>query len=221
VHFAKEGYSSRRGSELIASLAASVRPDLVIFTGDIIDGRPFGAAAAASSSAGKDSWREPFLALLQPLLEADPPIPWTFCPGNHDDDGSPWSRQDLLKVFRLPGCLTPDATEFNFTFTCGFLRQATAGDSIRLWVFDSGGNNKVTFLLSTSMMLLNLALVKRSQFSPGDSIRDLRLECGIRVCGAVPGLRAGNPQHRQLGLLSHPTPRIQPLHTNYRKLRPL
>ena len=136
---------------------------------------------------------------------------------NFINSGKRVKRHDFSRIVSNCKCALFQKT----TFTCGFLRQATAGDSIRLWVFDSGGNNKVTFLLSTSMMLLNLALVKRSQFSPGDSIRDLRLECGIRVCGAVPGLRAGNPQHRQLGLLSHPTPRIQPLHTNYRKLRPL
>jgi hypothetical protein len=70
-------------------------------TGDIVDGRPFGALAQSSiisSSTARDSWRAPFQALIQPLLDAEPPIPWTFCPGNHDDDCSPWSRQ-VLSLF--------------------------------------------------------------------------------------------------------------------------
>ena len=50
IDFQREGYSAGRSSELISVLCQEVRPDLVIFTGDIIDGRPFAAA-------GRDSWR--------------------------------------------------------------------------------------------------------------------------------------------------------------------
>ena len=50
IDFQKEGYSAGRSSELISVLCQEVRPDLVIFTGDIIDGRPFAAA-------GRDGWR--------------------------------------------------------------------------------------------------------------------------------------------------------------------
>ena len=92
----------------------------------------------------KDGWRAPFLALLEPLLQANPPIPWTFCPGNHDDDESPWCRLDLLKVFSLPGCITPDATSFNHTFTVGFAEYPDPACSVRLWIFDSGGNDPDT-----------------------------------------------------------------------------
>jgi hypothetical protein len=67
-------------------------------TGEIVDGRPFGAIAQYSnipSSTARASWRAPFLALIQPLLDAEPPIPWTFCPGNHDDD------RQVISLFAL------------------------------------------------------------------------------------------------------------------------
>ena len=67
-------------------------------TGDIVDGRPLSDLAQSSnipSSTARDSWRAPFLALIQPLLDAEPPIPWTFCPGNHDDD------RQVLSLFAL------------------------------------------------------------------------------------------------------------------------
>lgn len=138
IDFKEEGYSAERAPALIATLAETVCPDLVIFTGDIIDGRPFGA-----SSSDKRSWRSAFEALIAPLLSANPPIPWTFCPGNHDDDASPWVRSDLLEIFRLPGSLTPEAQSFDQTVTVGFMPTADPS-SVRLWIFDSGGNDEET-----------------------------------------------------------------------------
>ena len=74
---------------------------------------------------------------VQPLVEAG--IPWCFCPGNHDDDRGPWVREDLLRVFSLPGCATPSAKRFDHTLTVGFGSEADES-SIRLWLFDSGPN---------------------------------------------------------------------------------
>ena len=75
---------------------------------------------------------------------AEPPIPWTFCPGNHDDDSSPWCRHDLLAIYSLPGCVTPEAQTFNHCFTCGFAPHADPHCSVRIWIFDSGGNDEAT-----------------------------------------------------------------------------
>jgi hypothetical protein len=69
----------------------TVQPDLVIFTGDIVDGRPF----------ADNSWRATFVPIIQPLLDAKPPVPWTYCPGNHDDDHAPWGRSDLLVCYSI------------------------------------------------------------------------------------------------------------------------
>ena len=151
----------------MAALVARDAPDLVVFTGDIVDGRPFGERAYADDEEARRAWVACFEQVTAPLLACDPPVPWTFCPGNHDDDHAPWCRDDLLAIFKLPGCATPTATSFNFTFTIG--TRATAGEEVaaasrppgsdsgaaaatfcrvadgetlvRLWVFDSGGNN--------------------------------------------------------------------------------
>ena len=111
----------------------------------------------------RDAFKAAFISLIEPLNG----IPWTFCPGNHDDEGAPWDRESLLQVilitvilcvytlcfaflevFSLPGCLTPDATCFNHTYTIGFTPTADAR-SVRLWVFDSGGTIIASLLLIT------------------------------------------------------------------------
>ena len=52
----------------------------------------------------KELLLEIFLDVIQPLLKFG--IPWTFTPGNHDDDEAPWARKDLLSIFTLPGCVS-------------------------------------------------------------------------------------------------------------------
>ena len=79
---------------------------MVILTGDIVDGRPF-------TDAG--GWMDSFKALVEPLVAMG--AVFTFVPGNHDDDNSPWSREDLLGVYSMPGCISHGATGFDHTFT--------------------------------------------------------------------------------------------------------
>lgn len=130
VDMEKEDYSTQKNIELIEHVAdVNEDIDLAIFTGDILDGRPH-----------KDMEVNSFIAsiteLIEPLNARN--IPWIFLPGNHDDDGSPWKREDLLQVFKLPGCLTPSALNFNFTLTV----SKENSKRLRLWVFDSGGNHE-------------------------------------------------------------------------------
>lgn len=137
ISFEQGGYSTTAGPALVQRLVDQVMPDLVVFTGDIVDGRPF-------AGAGRNAWVAPFQSLVEPLQKTVPPTPWTFCPGNHDDDGAPWDRADLLQVFKLGGCFPRGAQTFNFTFSVGATREPHAETSLRLWVVDSGGNNPVT-----------------------------------------------------------------------------
>ena len=51
-------------------------------------------------------------------------IPWTYVPGNHDDDDAPWSRSDLLEIYELPGCVAKGAKSFNHTVTVGSCQGA-------------------------------------------------------------------------------------------------
>ena len=116
-------YSLGRGIAVIRRLLADVKPTLVVFSGDIIDGRMASDHCRAMSE------------VTAPCQELG--IPWTFTPGNHDDDPpARWNREDLLDLMRLPGCATPTATSFNHTFLLG--------DRLRLFFFDSHGNAHTT-----------------------------------------------------------------------------
>ena len=143
VDFVKDGYDpgNKKAILLVQTLLQNVQPDLVIFTGDIVDGRPH---------TKDDSWQTTFKDIIQPLLETTPITPWTFCPGNHDDDDAPWTRNDLLEIFQLPGCISPKCQSFNHTYTLGIhskedsISQNDPTTSTRLWIFDSGGNHPTT-----------------------------------------------------------------------------
>ncbi|GBG29772.1 Phosphatase DCR2 [Hondaea fermentalgiana] len=74
IEFEKEGYSSARNVDLIRHVLKEATPDLCIFTGDIVDGRP-------CKDLGRDAFKQVMLEVLAPVLEAK--IPWTYIPGNH------------------------------------------------------------------------------------------------------------------------------------------
>lgn len=145
-------YSSEKDALLVDALLAEIKPDLVVLTGDIIDGRPYGNRKAEATA-----WKQGISEVIEPLVRRG--VRWTFVPGNHDDDQSPWSREDLLGVFALPGCISAKATSFDHTLTVGPGADAGAaaagagaaaaagadndleGGTVRLWLFDSGGNH--------------------------------------------------------------------------------
>jgi hypothetical protein len=118
--------------EDIRGLLRDVQPDVVMLTGDILDGRPF---------KGLD--RQSFLPAFEEVVAAirDAGAVWSFVPGNHDDDHSPWERSDLLQVYSLPGCLSCEAKTFNHTLTVGFSAKPTSRDCLRLFLFDTGGSH--------------------------------------------------------------------------------
>ncbi len=128
VDFEKNGYDNFVAVSLLERLADAVSPDVAVLTGDIIDGRPFGEHK-------RRDWLETFRSFVQPLI--DRKIWWTFVPGNHDDDGSPHTRKDLLDVYSLPFCLSTGARGFNHTLTIG----PDPGRAVRIWLFDSGENS--------------------------------------------------------------------------------
>jgi hypothetical protein len=133
VDFDQEGYSSTQNVALVEHVLERQRPDLVVLTGDIIDGRPCAGLA-------RDGFKALFMDVLAPLIRSG--TPWLYCPGNHEDDGDacPWNRADLLDVFSLPGCLQCGAKGFDHTLTVGWGASA-GGNAVRLWLFDSGANH--------------------------------------------------------------------------------
>ena len=112
--------------DLIQQLIVNTTPDVIILTGDIMDGRgPWGTVDAVTQA-------------IQDLLPLFGDIPWLYIPGNHDDDHSPWSRSDLMQILQLPGCLQRRATGFHHTL---LLLKNNKDLRIRLHMFDSGGNH--------------------------------------------------------------------------------
>jgi hypothetical protein len=82
-------YSIGRGIAVIRALLEKVSPTLVVFSGDIIDGRMCSDHLAAMAE------------VVAPCQEAG--VPWCFTPGNHDDDPpSSWARDDLLELLSGP-----------------------------------------------------------------------------------------------------------------------
>jgi 3',5'-cyclic AMP phosphodiesterase CpdA len=111
---------------LLGSVLDAERPDLVVFTGDVISGSESPDPAAA--------WR----LAVSPAVERG--LPWTFVFGNHDDEGA-LSRRDLMALARaLPGCLaSPGPAELP---GCGHHVLDVAGrggaPAARLYLVDSG-----------------------------------------------------------------------------------
>lgn len=133
------GYTSTGDVQLLSAILARVEPHLVVLTGDIVDGRAFRGRSGEGLG-----WRRCILEVLAPVVSSG--CAWTFVPGNHDDDGGPWTREDLLGIFQLgeeaPGCISEGATSFDHTLTVGFSEDYCAETSLRLWLFDSGGNHE-------------------------------------------------------------------------------
>ena len=80
------------------------QPDVIILTGDIIDGRgPWKSA-------------DRVVEIVQQMIPHFHGTPWAYIPGNHDDDHSPWTREDLLQIIiTLPGCIQRKARGFHHT----------------------------------------------------------------------------------------------------------
>jgi hypothetical protein len=121
--------------QLIHQLVHDTLPDVICLTGDIIDGR--------------GPWQGGSQAVTEALVDLIPHFqgtPWIYLPGNHEDDGSPWQRSDLLQILKLPGCLQSCATSFHHTL---LLQKTTTmtpkghvhQHRVRLHIFDSGGNH--------------------------------------------------------------------------------
>jgi len=105
LHYYNNGSrEDKEGIQLIGAVAERVKPNLVVLTGDIIDGRYC-----------KDY--RCFRNVVQPLIDLG--IPWTYVPGNHDDETKKFTRKDLLNVYKLPLCASSNATTFTHTIKLG------------------------------------------------------------------------------------------------------
>ncbi len=92
THWRNSEPADGQTAALMAAILDAEQPDLVVLTGDVIDGSHCRDGAAA--------WRQ----AVTPMVERT--VPWAAVFGNHDDEGA-LDRRALLAVQQeLPGCLT-------------------------------------------------------------------------------------------------------------------
>lgn len=88
IHYKPGDPESDPSVELIKYILAAEKPDLVVFTGDIVCGAPL-----------TDGWK----AVLAPVTDAG--LPFAFTPGNHDDEHD-LTRDEIFTLLKsFPGFL--------------------------------------------------------------------------------------------------------------------
>lgn len=122
VHWKADSLASEEAAERMNEVLDAEKPDLVVYTGDLIFGRP----------AEKSMRRA-----LQPVIERGLPFAVTF--GNHDDELG-MSRQELYDFIKpMPGNLT--STVEGLSGVTNFILPVKASDGSKdaavLYVFDS------------------------------------------------------------------------------------
>ncbi len=130
LHARDGGTAERRTVEVVAGVLDEERPDLVVLTGDVVDGGESPDPGAA------------LRRIVAPI--EDRGLSWALTFGNHDDEGA-LSRLDLLAVAREhPGCLTergPDHVPGVGNGVLGVLSARRDALAAALYLLDSGGNN--------------------------------------------------------------------------------
>lgn len=132
THLSGRDETDRPTQDLMAAVLDAERPDLVVLTGDVIEGERADPRAAVALAA------EP--------LEARG-VPWAAVFGNHDDEGAA-TRQDLYDLFReYPGCLMEAGPEDvtgvgNYVLPIGPAAAAGPGWAAVLYFLDSGAYSR-------------------------------------------------------------------------------
>jgi predicted phosphodiesterase len=147
-HYNNGSKEDAEGIKLIGTLAERVKPDLVVLTGDIIDARYCGNYKC-------------FRNVVSPLIDLK--IPWTYVPGNHDDETRSFTRKDLLNVYNMPLCASKNARSFNHTIHLG---------PLQIYLIDSHG------YVDNSAELLSYDHIKEDQID-WFSKAPITGECGI------------------------------------------
>lgn len=125
LHLGTSLATDRRTRALIERVLASVAPDLVVLTGDILEGRRAADPLAALRFG------------LGPILERR--LPWAPILGNHDDEGRVGRRRLFGMMRSLPGCLGaagPAGVSGVGNYVLR-VRGRDARPAFRLYMFDS------------------------------------------------------------------------------------
>jgi len=124
LHYRNGERADRRTLQLMKQVLESIKPDLVVLTGDTIDGGFCRDPVASFASA------------VQPII--DHRLPWAAVFGNHDDEGSAKRGQLMAAIRRLPGCLA-DAGPAEISGVGNYVLPVTAhgAPAVNLWFLDS------------------------------------------------------------------------------------
>lgn len=99
THIKAEAKESEAAFKTIAEVLANEKPDLVVFTGDVVTGRPV-----------DKGWE----MVTQPVIQLN--IPFAVVFGNHDDENG-MSRDEISHLLvRMPGCLLVPKVENVYGF---------------------------------------------------------------------------------------------------------
>jgi hypothetical protein len=130
THWDEKADKCRQTLAWINQTLDSEKPDLVIFTGDII----------TMKKSPLDGWK----AITEPMVQRK--IPWAAVFGNHDDEQHGIARRELLKqIAALPGSLTEPGPESlgatgNYILT---VAGTTALPAATLYLLDSNAYPKL------------------------------------------------------------------------------
>ncbi|MNB69474.1 3',5'-cyclic adenosine monophosphate phosphodiesterase CpdA [compost metagenome] len=119
----------KRTALLMKDILHNTRPDLVLFTGDVIHYEDCPDPVAAYSHA------------VAAVIEAG--VPWAAVFGNHDAGHSLSVKHELLRLQQAsPHCLTEEGPELGnrLGHTVILLHSAEEAPSAALYLFDSGSN---------------------------------------------------------------------------------
>jgi len=101
MYYQNVARSDQEAINLVKTVAERVKPNLVVFTGEAVDGRYCKDYTA-------------FRNAILPLVKLQ--IPWTYVPGRSKH----FTRDQLLDLYSLPMCASKGASSFTHTLKVGF-----------------------------------------------------------------------------------------------------
>ena len=123
IHWNPASENNHRTLENISRVLSEEKPDLVIYTGDIVTKAPC-----------RDGWMD----VTRPLVESG--IPWAVTLGNHDDEND-ITREEIFDLLQtLPGFVGEKGPDISGTGNYVLPIQSSSGNTEALiWCFDSHG----------------------------------------------------------------------------------